>query len=83
MTGKVKWYEGELNYGFIDGDDGESYFVHLHDIACWPKSRRSYKHLRHDDRVQFEVGPPAGENNQPHALNVEVTLSAEELKSWR
>ena len=27
MNGTVKWFSGQKGYGFIDGDDGESYFV--------------------------------------------------------
>ena len=32
MTGKVKMYNDEKGYGFILGDDGMDYFVHISDI---------------------------------------------------
>ena len=27
-TGKVKWFNAEKGYGFIRGEDGNSYFIH-------------------------------------------------------
>ena len=73
MTGKVKWYNSERNFGFIDGRDGESYFVHLNEIKSYPKNR-GHIHLRSGDRVRFEVGEPTGDNKQPQALDVMVIL---------
>lgn len=29
MTGVVKMYTDPHGYGFIDGDDGQSYFAHI------------------------------------------------------
>jgi CspA family cold shock protein len=28
MEGTVKWFDSKKGYGFINGDDGEDYFVH-------------------------------------------------------
>lgn len=80
IAGTVEWFSSERNYGFITGSDGESYFVHYNEIVCWPETR-SHKHLRRSDEVHFLVGPRAGRGDQPQALDVEVTFSAEERKS--
>ena len=47
MTGTVSQF-GTKGYGFIDGDDGEKYFVHQNNI--YNKSR-----LRSDTRVEFKT----------------------------
>ena len=28
MKGKVRWFNRKKRYGFIEGEDGEEYFVH-------------------------------------------------------
>jgi len=33
MEGTVKWFNGRKRYGFIKGDDGQDYFVHLKAVA--------------------------------------------------
>ena len=50
MTGKIKWFSGKLMYGFINGDDGVSYFFHKTNIA------KEYKneYLRHNTKVKFK-----------------------------
>lgn len=48
MEGTVKWFNKTKGYGFITGDDGQAYFVHLTSI---PKGVM----LRENDRVQFEA----------------------------
>ena len=73
MKGTVDWYSSERNFGFINGEDGESYFVHLNEIKSYPKTR-GHRHLRSGDRVCFEVGEPTGENKRPQALDVTVIL---------
>lgn len=57
--GKVKWYDQEKNYGFIQADTGEEYFVHKSDVEVGP--------LDKGQRVQFEVGEG---NKGPVAKNV-------------
>ena len=50
-TGKVKWFNNDKGYGFIEGDSGGDVFVHHSDIQG-----DGYKSLEEGDKVQFEVG---------------------------
>jgi len=69
MTGIVAQF-GTKGYGFINGDDGEKYFVHQKNI--YNKSR-----LRSDTRVKFKV-----ESSEKGLVAVDVRLEkvAEEYK---
>lgn len=68
MKGKVKWFSSKKGYGFIDGEDGKSIFVHYTGIQS-----NEYKTLNEGDEVTFEV-----ENTEkgPKAINVVVTKKA-------
>ena len=33
MEGTVKWFNPRKGYGFIEGEDGKDYFVHMSSIA--------------------------------------------------
>jgi cold shock CspA family protein len=59
--GKVKFFNAEKGYGFInEKDSSESYFVHINDIE---------EEIETNDLVSFEVGAgPKG----PVALNVQL-----------
>ena len=48
MKGKVKFFSGSKGYGFITGDDGKDYFVH---ISAIPVGLRLYE----GDDVSFDV----------------------------
>ena len=50
QTGKVKWFNAEKGYGFIQGDDGTDVFVHFSAIEM-----EGYKALTEGMEVQFEV----------------------------
>lgn len=50
MKGKVKWYNRIKEYGFITGEDGNDYFVHLSEISGA---------IEEGDDVEFE--PAKGE----------------------
>ena len=69
-TGKVKWFNGEKGYGFIEQDDGGSdLFVHFSAIQG-----DGYRNLNEGDVVEFEVGQ--GQKG-PQARNVAVVRAAE------
>ncbi len=47
MEGTVKWFNTKKGYGFINGDDGEDYFVHN-------TSLESGVFVHDNDRVSFD-----------------------------
>ena len=60
--GKVKWFNPQKGYGFIEMENGKDLFVHYNAIQT-----EGFKTLDEGDTVQFEVGQgPKGE----HAENV-------------
>ncbi|MCH4158339.1 MAG: cold-shock protein [Acidaminococcaceae bacterium] len=50
MTGKVKWFNAEKGYGFIEREDGGDVFVHFSAIQC-----DGFKTLEEGQAVQFDV----------------------------
>lgn len=48
VEGTVKFYNDMKNFGFIAGDDGKEYFVHVSGI-------KEGTRLREGDKVKFEV----------------------------
>lgn len=62
QTGKVKWFNSEKGYGFIQSDDGTDVFVHFSAIVM-----DGYKTLEEGMEVQFEVVDGA---KGPQAANV-------------
>ena len=51
MRGTVKEYDKTKGFGFISGDDGEDYFVHVYGLGPKLKSFG----LRPGQRVAFDV----------------------------
>ena len=62
MKGKVKWFNAEKGYGFINGEDGKDIFVHYSHIQ-----QEGYKSLEEGQEVEFEVTEGA---KGPQAVNV-------------
>lgn len=50
MLGKVKWFNNEKGYGFIEYLDGQDIFVHYSEIRL-----DGYKTLSEGDIVQYEL----------------------------
>lgn len=62
MQGKVKWFNKEKGYGFIEQSDGGDVFVHFSAIQG-----EGFKSLLEGEAVEFEViDGPRG----PQAANV-------------
>ncbi len=63
MEGKVKWFNAEKGFGFIEKEDGGDVFVHFSAIQG-----EGYKSLDENERVRFDV---VQGNRGPQAANVE------------
>ena len=50
MTGKVKWFNAEKGYGFIEREDGGDVFVHFSAIQG-----DGFKTLEEGQAVEFDV----------------------------
>jgi cold shock protein len=62
MQGKVKWFNAEKGYGFIEREGGEDVFVHYSAIQI-----EGFRTLEEGQSVEFEiVDGPRG----PQAANV-------------
>ena len=61
LEGKVKWFNEEKGFGFIEKNDGEDVFVHFSAIQA-----AGFKTLTEGQSVRFDVVPgkkgPAAEN---------------------
>lgn len=50
MVGKVKWFNAEKGYGFINRGEGEDIFVHYSQIM-----EEGYRSLNEGQQVQFDL----------------------------
>ena len=68
QKGKVKWFNSEKGYGFIEAEDGTDVFVHFSAL-----NMEGYKALEEGAAVEFEV--IEGEKGA-QAANVTVATEA-------
>jgi CspA family cold shock protein len=50
MNGRVKWFNPEKGYGFIESENGDDVFVHYSAIKT-----QGFKTLAEGQRVEFDV----------------------------
>ncbi|UTR11740.1 MULTISPECIES: cold-shock protein [Evansella] len=62
MQGKVKWFNAEKGFGFIEREGGEDVFVHYSAIE-----QEGFKTLEEGQEVEFEIVDGA---RGPQASNV-------------
>ncbi|CAM4521059.1 cold shock domain-containing protein [Paenibacillus sp. FSL H7-0942] len=62
MQGKVKWFNAEKGYGFIETEDGGDVFVHFSAIQT-----EGFKTLEEGQSVEFDIVEGA---RGPQAANV-------------
>ncbi|MNI93024.1 Cold shock protein CspB [compost metagenome] len=62
MQGKVKWFNAEKGYGFIETEEGTDVFVHFSAIQS-----EGFKTLEEGQAVEFEIVEGA---RGPQAANV-------------
>jgi CspA family cold shock protein len=62
MQGKVKWFNAEKGYGFIETEEGGDVFVHFSAIQM-----DGYKSLEEGQTVEFDIVQGA---RGPQAANV-------------
>ncbi len=61
--GKVKWFNADKGYGFIEREGGDDLFVHFSEIQS-----EGFKSLDEGQAVSFEES--VGQNGKPQATNV-------------
>lgn len=62
MVGKVKWFNSEKGFGFIEREDGDDVFVHFTAIQG-----EGFKNLEEGQGVEFDI---VEGNRGPQAANV-------------
>ena len=67
MTGKVKWFNAEKGYGFIEREDGGDVFVHFSAIQS-----EGFKTLEEGQSVTFDTEADSNSRLRFPAANVRV-----------
>ncbi|MEH7458225.1 cold shock protein CspC [Bacillus sp. JJ1127] len=62
MQGRVKWFNAEKGFGFIEREDGDDVFVHFSAIQ-----QDGYKSLEEGQKVEFDI---VDGSRGPQAANV-------------
>jgi CspA family cold shock protein len=62
FSGKVKWFDAQKGYGFIEREDGDDVFVHFSAIQT-----DGFKTLEEGEDVEFEI---VEGDRGPQAANV-------------
>ncbi|MBO1623896.1 cold-shock protein CspC [Bacillus cereus] len=62
MQGRVKWFNAEKGFGFIEREEGDDVFVHFSAIQ-----QDGYKSLEEGQKVEFDIVDGA---RGPQAANV-------------
>ncbi|MCD4666235.1 cold shock domain-containing protein [archaeon] len=71
MEGTVKWFNKMKNYGFVEDDQGQQYFLH-------GSALEQGTFVREGDRVSFE---PADGDKGKQAKDVKLLQKASEMDS--
>lgn len=59
MQGRVKWFNAEKGFGFIEREDGDDVFVHFSAIQ-----QDGYKSLEEGQQVEFDIVDGARDHKQ-------------------
>lgn len=69
MIGKVKWFNNEKGYGFIEYNDQEDIFVHYSSIRS-----EGYKTLIEGEKIKFDLVETDKGLQAKNVIELETTL---------
>ena len=67
MVGYCKVWKDDKGYGFIEGQDGNNYYVYYKSVLVTGKRR-----LKEGDEVEFDTAPPIIPGKRNQAVNVNI-----------
>ena len=65
--GKVKWFNSEKGFGFIEREGGNDVFVHFSAIVA-----EGYRRLKEGQKVSYETEPDPKNPEKLRAVNVQA-----------